>query len=103
MISVFLLNRSVTPDDLGLIPHFLDEDDKRPAAEQFDEQYAHGGGWHPQPGFKLLSGDRLKFPGDPAFEPIAMISFRTERIMIYRYGYVAVIQTDGSFEACRMD
>jgi hypothetical protein len=103
MILVALLRRDIVPDDLGLIPHFLSEDDDRPAAVQFNEQYAHGGGWQPQPGFKLQKDKSLKYPGDPPFKPIARIELRDEVIYVYPYGYVAVVQPDGSFEACRMD
>jgi len=103
MIITTMLRKNVRPDDLGLIPYFLLEADPRPAAEQFNERYAHGGGWRPQEGFTLLPSRALKYPGDSPMKPLAMIQFRKELIMIYPYGYVAIIQPDGSFEACRMD
>jgi len=34
---------------LGLIPGMVKEADNRKAAEQFDSNYAHGGGWRPMP------------------------------------------------------
>ena len=34
---------------LGFIPTFLHVDDPRPAAEQIDAAYQHGGGWKPNP------------------------------------------------------
>ena len=43
---------------VGRIPEFFDETDPRPAREQADENYAHGGGCHPTPNLKLrIEGD----------------------------------------------
>jgi hypothetical protein len=91
------------PEDLGMIPFWLDETDPRPATQQLDAHYGHGGGWRPQEGFKLQKDNALKYPGDPAMQPIACMILRNEMILMYPYGYVAVLQKDGSFEACRMD
>ena len=102
-IIVVMLDRRATPDHVGLIPSFLDEDDDRPAAAQFNERYAFGGGWHPQDGFKLHKDASLKYPGDPPMKPLAMMKLRNEIIMIYPYGYVMILQPDGTFEASRMD
>lgn len=92
------------PDELGLIPSFLDPDDPRPAREQFDENYAHGGGWIPIKGF-VKHGDSavLEYKGDPPYEPIAAIALRDEMIIVYRYGLVAILARDGSYEVARMD
>jgi hypothetical protein len=100
---VFALHPRCTRDHVGFIPTFLDLDDERPAAEQFAERYVHGG-WRNQPGFK--KGSRhysLLYPGDPPLHPIATMQLRDETIMVYDYGYVAIWQKDGTFEACRMD
>jgi hypothetical protein len=90
-------------DRIGLIPGFLREDDIRPAREQFDERYKHGGGWHPLRGFELVDGRTLKYPGDPPMEPIAIIVFRDETICVYKHGIVTIIQPSGAFEVARMD
>jgi len=104
MLNVILLDPRAAPDDLGLIPAFLDPEDPRPAAVQLDANYQHGGGWRPQHKFKLNPSDkRIVYPGDPAMAPFAMIPFRDEQIYFYPYGYIAVVQADGSFEAARMD
>ena len=90
-------------DYVGYIPTFLDMDDERPAREQFNERYVYGG-WRPQSGFQ--KGNRrysLSYPGDPELHPLAVTALRNEIIMIYRHGYVAIWQKDGTFEACRMD
>jgi hypothetical protein len=100
-MNVVLLNGG-TPDHVGIIPHWLDESDMRNAREQLDEHYQHGGGWHPFTGFKL-KGMNLTYSGDPPLKPLAIMKFRDETIAIYRYGWVMILQPNGSFEVCRMD
>ena len=100
-VVVFPLTRKYTAYDSGLIPTFLDLNDERPAAEQFDEKYI--GGWRPQHGFKMNEYYELLYPGDPTMPPLALILFRGENVFIYQYGYVASVQKDKSFEVCRMD
>jgi len=103
-VQLILLDHRATIDQVGFIPSFLDEDDPRPAAQQLDANYQHGGGWRPQKGFTYNpKTGALHYPGDPPFTPIALLVLRKELILIYQYGYVAVVQPDGSFEACRMD
>jgi hypothetical protein len=90
------------PDHVGFIPSFLVDNDPRPAREQFNERYC--GGWRPQEGFTVHDGaPTLHYPGDPPLKPLAVMVWRDETIFIYPYGYVSIFQTDGSFEACRMD
>ena len=104
---------------LGLIPRFLDLDDPRPAREQFDENYAHGGGWKPFKGFALVNIDwtghqmpipnwRLMYPGDPAYQPIGWCYLRDECIIAWPYNWVMIWKADGTitggdWEICRMD
>jgi hypothetical protein len=102
-LSVLLVHPNATPDHVGMIPDFLSTLDPRKAAEQFNERYAHGGGWHPQPGYEMDENGVLTYPGDPPFHPMAAIPFRDEMILIYIAGIVAVVQGDSSFEVCRMD
>src|SRR3982751_2684992 len=51
LMQWILKHPKMTPEGLGAIPYFLDEDDPRPAREQFHERYNHGGGWRPMPNF----------------------------------------------------
>ena len=108
MLSVVLLGKT-EPEDLGLIPDFLDEKDPRPAREQFDANYQHGGGWHSIEGFNVTrrnngnSGIVLKYPGDPPLEPIAFWAFRDELIVVYPYALVAIFQAGGEYEVARLD
>jgi hypothetical protein len=89
--------------DLGLIEVMLDDDDPRPAREQLDANYQHGGGWQPLRLFKLLDNGCLQYPGDPLFRPLAEARLRDELIRFYEHEVVAIIQPDGCFEAARMD
>ena len=102
MVSVVLLNGG-TPDTVGLIPMWLDKDDPRPAKEQLDEHYQHGGGWRPFKGFKLLRNHSIKYPGDPELKPLAILRLRGEMIAVYPHAWVMILQKDGTFEVCRMD
>ena len=90
---------------LGLIPNFLSPDDSRPAAEQFDANYQHGGGWRPYVGFAMLANGNLKskYPEDPDTRLLAEIKLREELIRIYEHAWVAVVQPDGTFTVARMD
>jgi hypothetical protein len=104
MITIVALDSRVTMDHVGLIPSFLDPDDPRPAHEQFNTNYAHGGGWWPMSGFTLdLESKVLTYPGDPPCEPLALIPFREERIYIYESAFVAIVQPDNTYEVSRMD
>lgn len=103
MMTWVMLHPDLTPEHLGLLPGMLDADDPRPAKEQFDASYAHGGGWRPQLGFKLNNDGALKYPGDPPFGLLAFTKLRDELIGFYDCSYVAIIQPDGTFEVCRMD
>jgi hypothetical protein len=101
-MQVALLTPDVEPEDLGLLPYFLSENDPRPAAEQFNEKYAHGGGWQPIPGC-TLKGLTMRYPGDPPFKAIAMMKLRDEVVLIYEHSLVAILQPDGTFAVARMD
>jgi hypothetical protein len=90
-------------DMLGILPSFLSNFDPRPAAKQLDENYRHGGGWSPQSKFTMLPNGDLQYPGDPPMELLFETKLRDETIRFYNYAYVAIIQSDGSFEACRID
>ena len=91
------------PEELGFLPSFLSESDPRTAREQLDANYQHGGGWSPMKGWTFGPADRLSYTGDPAMKPLAEMSLRGERVLIYPSAWVVVVQPDGSFEVSRMD
>ena len=41
---------SMVTEQLGMLPYFIDPNDPRPAREQLDANYQHGGGWVPSRG-----------------------------------------------------
>lgn len=97
---------------LGLIPGFLFEEDERPARDQINERYAHGGGWRPMEGWHHsnegggLESDFLlliQYPGDPVYEPIAMTKLHNETIWVYPYAWVAIESAKGEVEITRLD
>lgn len=92
-----------TPDMLGYIPSFLNEDDPRSVREQLDSAYSFAGGWQPFKGFKMLSNGDLAYPGDPPTRLLAETKLRNETIRFYEHAWVAIVQEDGSYEICRMD
>lgn len=98
-----MLDPDMTPERLGYIPMFLSEHDPRPAAQQFHDNYAHGGGWQPSPGFRLTDDRYLKYPGDPFLQPLAETKLRDETIIYYPYSWVVILQPNGDWEVARLD
>jgi hypothetical protein len=103
MIVWEMLHPQMRPDMLGLLIDWLDDDDPRPAREQFNSHYGHGGGWRPFSGFKLTPSNTLTYPEDPPLVPLARAFLREEMVLFYQHAWVAIVQPDRSFEACRMD
>jgi hypothetical protein len=99
-----LLYPGMTAENLGYLPSFIDPADPRPAREQINERYAHGGGWYPVQGYKLLTDNNsLHYPGDPPLHPVAFTSLRDEVIILYPHSWVAIVQPDKSYEVSRVD
>ena len=99
--------RFTNMDVVGLIPHFLDENDPRSAIEQIDAKYQHGGGWRDFKGHKLEGGGdkpyTLKYPGDPITHELSRATLRDEVLVFFKYSWLAVIQTDGSHRIAKLD
>lgn len=89
------------PEMLGFLPSFIDENDPRPAREQFDANYQYGGYWRTVG--RLDDAGVMYYPGDPPMPPIAMTVLREETIYVYPTEFVAIVQPDGSFVTQRMD
>jgi hypothetical protein len=105
-VTVYMLDPSVSPEALGELPWFLEEEDPRPAREQFDDRYVAG--WMPMPGFRLNKRNgHLTYPGDPPMRPFALMHLhRDEVIVFYPYAFVMIMKRDGkqdTFEVARMD
>lgn len=101
MMTWTLKHPQATFEMLGFIPSFLDDNDPRPAKEQFNANYV--GGWNPFPGFTMQPDGTLSYPSDPPTRLLAETKLRDEIIRFYEYAWVAIIQPDGSFEISRMD
>ena len=104
MMTWVKIDPRITPEHLGFLPSFLDEDDPRPAREQIDANYQHGGGWNPFDGFSFHR-ERLSltYPGDPPVKPLAMTKLRDEVIIFYDYSWLLILQPDGTWEVSRVD
>ena len=100
--------------DPGLIPDWVYRYIGSTAPEQyskasltawFNRVYAHGGGWHPQPGFTMGEDGGLLYPGDPLFPVRLFIEIDGKlQVFMYDHAYVAVREIEsGDFEVCRMD
>jgi hypothetical protein len=104
MVMTWWMKQGLTADMLGLLPDMISEDDPRPAKEQFDSNYQHGGGWVAMPRFSFdPSSKAIRYPGDPPMRHIAHTHLRDEWILIYPHAWVCIVQPDGSFEVARMD
>lgn len=87
----------------GFIPFWLHNGIGMGAVEQISSNYGHGGGWRDSDGFTMDDESSLLYPGDPPMKVRAVGHVDQERVLIYDYGYVAVVQPDGTFQAARID
>lgn len=112
MIEFKIKDRRVEPSMFGYLPAFFSEDDPRPAKEQADNAYQHGGGWDPfqkgnvkdhATGFNFLPNGNMQYPGDPQTRLLGEAKLRDEVIRIYESSLVVIIQPNGDYEMTRMD
>ena len=104
MLYVGLDPRFNAEEQLGFIPDFLSDRDERPAREQINERYAHGGGWRPLPGWTFDAKTMiLQYPGDPPLRPLAFTTLHGEVIIFYPHAQVLILTSDGKYEVARMD
>jgi hypothetical protein len=99
---------TVSIEALGLIPAFLNPHDEMDARTQLEQGY--GFGWYDVDGKMKMNKDwqpvgkaQLLYPDDPPMNEIGRTQLRDETIIVFPYGFVAVVQPDGSFRATRMD
>lgn len=89
---------------VGILDTMATEEWKVPVAEQFQKTYAHGGGWMPFDGFIFDPEElTLSYPGDPVMPAIAKAQVNDETILVFSHAWVAIVQSDGSYEVARMD
>lgn len=94
-------------DVLGFVVDFVDTLDERSAKEQIDANYQHGGGWRPQDkwtlSFDTSNVPSIRYPGDTPLRALAEAELRSERLYMFDYGIMAIVQPDGAFEVARLD
>jgi hypothetical protein len=91
---------------MGAVPWFFDDEDPRPAAEQLNERYAHGGGFRPwgKEKWKLdAKALTIKWPGEKAMKPRAKATLHTDTLVFYDHAILAIIHEDGTFDVTRVD
>lgn len=99
-----LIDPTATLETLGFLPVIFDPRDEAPARDQAADRYAHGGGWRPQKRWTLDTATLIaRYPGDEPYKPLAKLQLRDETIVLYPSSWVAIIQSDGSYEISRMD
>ena len=102
-LTWIMLNEKAYPSDhLVYLSAMLSDDDPLSAKEQLHIGYLNYGGWRPMKGF-TLEGKYLCYPNDPPIAPIALTMIRDEAIIVYPGDWVVILQTDDTFEVCRMD
>ena len=100
----WVLHNGATAAQLGFIPAFFREDDPRPARDQINDRYSHGGGWQKFDGFSVtVDHESITYPGDPPYKALAGTVLRDEIIVVYQHSWVGIFQKDGSYEIARMD
>jgi len=94
-------DRSVT----NYLPVIFSPTDERPAVEQANDRYAHGGGWRKFSGFILGADKSLTYPGDPAYRPVAqsLLPLTLEILIQYPHGWVMIYRSPKDWEVSRLD
>ena len=104
MMTWEALDEHCTVEHLGFLPGFISEDNPKPAREQIDDNYRHGGGWNAFRGHTFNPETyAISYPGDPPLRPLARTRLRDEVIYFYPYAWVLILQADGSYEIARVD
>jgi hypothetical protein len=107
MMNVWnFLDDRATLEMLGYLPQLIGTQFSGTVAEQLNENYAHGGGYHPfgEGQWRMNPATHiLQYPGDPPFRPLAMTKIREETVYFYNSALLAIVQPDGKFAITRVD
>lgn len=99
----------IHPRGIELAGHIPNEivrfDDPRPAREQINDRYNFGGGWSPMKGWAFDPKTfEIVYQGDEAYDAVLLMELSSgERLFVYRYAWVCIVQPNGTFEVSRMD
>lgn len=94
---------------VGLLPLILLDSDSRPAKDQLNDRYAHGGGYRPTLSDSWQLGVEggayvLYYPEDPPFHEQARIKLPCgETCVLFDASFMTIIQKDLSFVVTRVD
>lgn len=97
-------NRVSIFDLIGFLPEILQDSDPRPAKDQLNERYSHGGGYQPFDGFKLIDdAHTIQYPDDPPYKPLAgsYLPLSKEHLYLYPNAWLRIVQADGSWTITR--
>ena len=87
-------------DMCGILPLFLDAKDERDIKTQMTERYGFGSTWMDV----TIDGEgNFIYSDDPPLKPVAEAELRGEKVRIYPYGLVAVVDENGEAKYTRMD
>ncbi|MGL5078776.1 MAG: hypothetical protein ACRDBG_23510 [Waterburya sp.] len=104
--TVTLIHSLVKPNVMDYITGFLPTNmiGHWKASECFDRFYSHGGGWNKFEGFTMAEDFMsISYSGDQPQKALAELMFGEERIILYAWSWVAIVQVDGSYEIARID
>ncbi len=94
-------------DIVGALVLCWDKNDPRPAIEQHDERQMGNGPWSDSKGKFKLDPETyfLKYPGDPAYKPMAIaeLPLTKQKIIVYNHAWVVILDEDGSWTVDRRD
>jgi len=99
---------------LGFVPRFFHVGDDRPASEQLEERYAHGGGFRPMEGFELdlnreaPLASRIIYPADEdgpeeVYRAVSYTLIGNELLIMFESSWLGIVQPDGEFAITRVD
>ena len=104
------------PGIAGLLPAIFLQSDPRPAAEQLNDRYAHGGGFMPTPdgaAWTYLSGepaaltwrdlDDQDYVEDFAEVSRAQLPLTGETLILFDAAMLVIAKQDGSYQLTRVD
>lgn len=105
MITFEPIHPDFTEEMAGLLPLIFSTSDPRPAIEQINDRYSHGGGFTPLRKFTLNAKTfALTYPGDPPMNPIARAELSDkETLYLYPHSFILIFRPGDAWDVCRMD
>lgn len=104
MIIFELLHPRMTHAMLGFVPDFFSNGVDKPAREQLNDNYAHGGGYSEIKGFTFNKENlTLKYPGDPLLQCLARSKLHDEQLFFFDHALLVILQPSGEWAVTRVD